>query len=149
MSPDRVIGRGGALPWRRPADLRRFKALTMGGTLVMGRRTFASIGRPLPGRDNVVLTARELEGVETVSDLDAALERGTGPLWIIGGARVFAAALDHSATDFVDLTHVPDPIPPDGSVLFPRLDPETWVAGQLAPSPEDPELWHQRFDRRS
>lgn len=149
MSPDRVIGRDGAIPWRRPADLKRFKRVTLGGTLIMGRLTFESIGRPLPGRDNVVVTRQSsLPGVEVSPSLQAALSRGSGPLFVIGGARLFAEALTHPAADEVDLTHVPDLVPVDDSVLFPRVDPERWIAEAPRPSEEDPELWHQRLLRR-
>lgn len=147
MSPQRVIGRDNAIPWRRPADLRRFKALTMGGTLIMGRLTWESIGRPLPGRDTVVVTqAPSFPGVEVVRSLAEALERGRGPAWVVGGARLFAEALEGRA-DFVDMSYVPDEVPVEGSVLFPRLDPEAWIAGPLHANEEDPELWHRRFFR--
>lgn len=147
MSPDRVIGRDNRIPWRRPADLKRFKQLTLGGTLIMGRLTFESIGRPLPGRRNlVVASARNLTGVEVFASLAQALAACRGPVWIIGGASLFAEALTGPA-DFVDLTHIPDTVPVEDSVLFPRLDPESWVAGPLKPNSEDPQLWHQRFYR--
>ncbi len=78
MTENRVIGRNNDLPWRLPADLRRFKALTMGHPLILGRKTFESIGRPLPGRRMIVLSRNPsyvVENVETVSSLEAALER--------------------------------------------------------------------------
>lgn len=147
MSPDRVIGRDNQIPWRRPADLRRFKTLTMGGTLIMGRLTWLSIGRPLPGRDTVVVTRTEsFPGVEVTPSLAEALTRGRGPAWVVGGARLFAEAVEGPA-DFVDMTYVPDLVPVEGSVLFPRLDPERWIAEPLSPNPDDAELWHRRFRR--
>ncbi len=89
-----VIGRANGLPWRLPDDLKRFKALTMGHALLMGRRTYDSIGRALPGRLNLVLTRNpgwRAPGCEPVSSLDAARKRaGDLTLFVIGGAEVFA-----------------------------------------------------------
>ena len=146
VSPDGVIGRDNRIPWHRSADLKRFKRQTVGGTVIMGRKTFESIGRPLPRRTNVVVTRSSLQNVLTASSLEKALALGDGPIWIIGGARLFEEALCGPAS-FVDLTHVPDPVPTEGAVFFPSLDPERWVAGHLLQNAEDPELWHQRFSR--
>lgn len=147
VSPDGVIGRDNRIPWRRPADLRRFKALTLGARVVMGRRTFESIGRPLPGRDNWVVTSRPaIEGVSVAPDLATALGEAEGPVFVIGGARLFAEAMAGPA-DFVDLTFVPDRVPVEGSVLMPPLDPHRWAAGRLVRNPEDPNLWHRRYHR--
>ncbi len=147
MAPGRVIGRDNRVPWHRPADLRRFKALTVGGTVVMGRNTHESIGRPLPGRTHVVVTSRgPIDGAATVSSLEQALALGDGALFVIGGAQIYAEALAQDLLDEIDLTHVPDRV--EGAVHFPRLDPERWVAGPLSRLPEDPELWIQRFRRR-
>jgi len=94
MADNGVIGRGNGLPWHLPDDLKRFKALTMGHALLMGRRTYDSIGRALPGRLNLVLTrnpAWRAPGCESVASLDAARERAAGlTLFVIGGAEVFA-----------------------------------------------------------
>jgi len=93
----RGIGRGNALPWRLPDDLRRFKALTLGHPVLMGRRTAESLGRALPGRDNLVLTRSgrvPFEGMQAVASLDEALARaGARPLFVIGGGEVYALAL--------------------------------------------------------
>lgn len=148
LNADRVIGRGGRIPWHRPADLRRFKRLTVGGTVVMGRRTFESIGRPLPDRDNVVVTRHSgWPGIIRVPSLAEGLRHGRGPAWVIGGAELYAEALEGPA-HFVDVTHVPDQVEVRGSVRFPFLDPERWVAGGLHRNDEDPQLWHQRYERR-
>ena len=94
MSDNGVIGRGNGLPWRLPDDLRRFKALTMGHALLMGRRTYDSIGRALPGRRNLVLTRNprwEAPGCERVDSIGSARERAAGEtLFVIGGAEVFS-----------------------------------------------------------
>jgi dihydrofolate reductase len=94
MADNGVIGRGGGLPWHLPDDLRRFKAITMGHALLMGRKTFDSIGRALPGRRNLVLTrnpAWRAPGCEAVASVDEARARAAGAtLFVIGGAEVFS-----------------------------------------------------------
>jgi dihydrofolate reductase len=96
MADNGVIGRGDGLPWHLPDDLKRFKALTMGHAMLMGRRTWDSIGRPLPGRRSLVLTRNAgwtASGAERVATLAEALERAGGaPLAVIGGAEVFSLA---------------------------------------------------------
>src|SRR6187402_3140555 len=94
MSDNGVIGRGNGLPWHLPDDLRRFKALTMGHVLLMGRRTHDSIGSALPGRRNLVLTRDprwQAAGCERVGSIESARERAAGAtLFVIGGAEVFS-----------------------------------------------------------
>ncbi len=120
-----VIGRGNALPWRLPPDLAHFKRTTMGGTLVMGRRTWQSIGRALPGRRSVVVTrdpSFRAEGADVVASLDAALAL-PGPLFVVGGAELFAAALprvDRAVVTEIDRDY-------DGDTFFAPLDPREWV----------------------
>ena len=95
-----VIGLDGKMPWHLPADLRHFKRITMGHPIVMGRKTFAAIGRPLPGRHNIVLTrspAWQAEGVSVAADLPAALAMADasalpGPVMVIGGGEIYAQA---------------------------------------------------------
>ena len=97
VARDRALGSAGKLPWHIPEDLRRFKALTLGHPIIMGRRTFASLSRPLPGRTNIVLsrTAEARDGWVIVRSLAAALEHAKGdPLpFIIGGGEIYALAL--------------------------------------------------------
>ncbi|MCJ7839178.1 MAG: dihydrofolate reductase [Burkholderiales bacterium] len=98
LAANRVIGNNNKLPWHLPADLKRFKSLTMGHPLVMGRKTFESIGRPLPGRRNLVVTRNHgysAPGCEIVHSLDEALEacRGTTTIFIIGGAQLYRESL--------------------------------------------------------
>jgi dihydrofolate reductase len=125
-----VIGRDGDLPWRLPADLRFFKHVTMGHHLIMGRKTWDSIGRPLPGRTLVVLTrnpALALPGVRVVHDLPAALAvaraAGDREAFVIGGADVFARALP--LADRLYLTRVHAAV--EGDVGFPAFDDRAWV----------------------
>ena len=103
-----TIGRDGALPWRIPADLRRFKALTMGKPMIMGRKTFDSLGAPLPGRRHIVLTRQSgwtAQGAEVAHSAEEALElAGPGEVAVIGGAEVCRLLLP--ATTRVELTEV-------------------------------------------
>lgn len=122
-----TIGRDGALPWHLPEDLRRFKAITMGAPVVMGRRTFESIGRPLPGRHNIVVSrnpAWRADGVTPVRDLPAALAAaGDAPqALIIGGAALYAEALPLAQRIYRTRVHAVV----DGDVSFPPLDARDW-----------------------
>ena len=96
QSANGVIGRDGTLPWHLPEDLKLFRSLTTGTTVLMGRRTWESLPprfRPLPGRRNLVLSRTPQEGVETFPDLPQALAAAAGDVWVIGGAAVYRAAL--------------------------------------------------------
>jgi len=117
-----VIGRDNGLAWHLSSDLKRFKALTMGKPMLMGRRTWASIGRPLPGRRTLVLTRDpgfRAEGAEIVHDWDAAVAAAAAPeLMVVGGAEIYALALPHA--DRLHLTEVE--AEPEGDVRFPAYD---------------------------
>jgi dihydrofolate reductase len=123
-----VIGAEGGLPWRIPEDMARFKTLTMGQTLVMGRATFESIGRPLPGRSTIVLTRDHdwsAHGVVTADTLDRALDVAAGigaDVAIVGGAEVYRSAL--GSADRMELTEVDSE--PDGDTWFPAVDWSRW-----------------------
>jgi dihydrofolate reductase len=124
-----VIGRDGDMPWHISADLKYFKATTMGKPIVMGRRTFESIGKALPGRPNIVVTGSAgfaAEGVEVASDLEQALSiaarHGTDEIMVIGGGQIYAAALPHA--DRLYLTEVHMDV--EGDVSFPAFDPSRW-----------------------
>ncbi len=99
QSANGVIGRDGALPWHLPEDMKHFRALTAGATVLMGRRTWESLPprfRPLPGRRNLVLSRTRQDGVETFTDLPPALPPPSGDAWVIGGAAVDRAALPYA-----------------------------------------------------
>ncbi len=123
-----VIGRDGGLPWRLPEDLARFKRLTMGHVLVMGRRTYDSIGRPLPGRTTIVVTRQpgwSADGVEVAAGLDDALSRAAAndqEVFVVGGSQVYAAALP--VAHRLALTLVDDCL--DGDTYFPDVDWSRW-----------------------
>ena len=126
-----VIGRDNAMPWHLPADLKRFKAITVGKPVVMGRKTFESIGKPLPGRHNIVLTRQAdwtADGVTVVPNLAEAVAaagldpRTRGDLMIIGGAEIYALALPVATR--IELTEVD--AEPEGDTLMPAFDPARW-----------------------
>jgi dihydrofolate reductase len=134
QSTSGVIGRGGDIPWRVPEDLARFKQVTMGHTVVMGRRTWDSLptrARPLPGRRNVVLSRQTdftVDGAEVVGSLQAALANSkTAPeTWVIGGAQIYLLALPRATR--CEVTEVNIDLPRnDHDVLAPVLD-GTWLA---------------------
>lgn len=126
LSSNWVIGRDNDLPWRLPQDLQRFKALTMGKAIMMGRRTFESIGRALPGRENLVVTrnrAFEAPGCRVFADIDAALAAAADcDLMVIGGAQIYAQTI--SMAQRLHLTWVDAEI--DGDAMFPQFDDEQW-----------------------
>lgn len=131
MDRNRAIGRDNDLPWRLPNDLRRFKALTLGKPVLMGRRTAESLGRALPGRRNLVLTRGgqvPFEGMEAVATVDEALQaaRGTGAdeLCVIGGAQVYALLLPRA--DAMHLTLV-DAAVEGADTFFPAFGAGDWV----------------------
>ena len=148
ITQDRVIGVDGKLPWHYSADLKRFKRLTLGATIIMGRGTWESIGaKPLAGRRNVVITRSVLDDVQCYTTIPAALATCTGDVWFIGGGQLYAAALEYC--DFIDVTQVPDKISAGNTVFFPELDPSVWQAEPMTPLAEDPRLGHGRYYRRS
>ncbi len=127
-----VIGRDNALPWRLPGDLGYFKRVTMGKPIVMGRKTFASIGRPLPGRSNIVVSRDpgfRAPGCRTVASLQAALElaselagEGAGEVLVIGGSQVYAATLPSAQRLYLTEVHAQI----EGDAFFPPVDWSQW-----------------------
>ncbi|MEP9364677.1 dihydrofolate reductase [Nocardioides sp. CN2-186] len=124
-----VIGNGPDIPWRIPGEQRLFKELTMGHVLVMGRTTYESIGRPLPGRTTIVLTrdpAWSAEGALVARSFDDALAQAAtlpGDVMVVGGAQVYAAALPVATEQVISEI----PLSPDGDVLYPAYDLADWV----------------------
>jgi dihydrofolate reductase len=126
-SDNDVIGRDNALPWHLPADLAYFKRVTMGKPVLMGRRTYESIGKPLPGRRNLVLSRREYQtaGIERVASVQEACERvaGAPEMMVIGGAEVFRLALP--LMNFIHLTRVHCHIEGGDTFMF-GIPPAEW-----------------------
>lgn len=127
MDRVRAIGRGDALPWHLPADLRRFKGLTLGGTVLMGRRTAQAIGRALPGRENLVLTRSgraPYPGQRAVASLaQARVLAGEAPLFVAGGGEVYALALPEATAMHLTLV---DTVVEGADAFFPPWDPGVW-----------------------
>ncbi|MCC2110709.1 MAG: dihydrofolate reductase [Hyphomicrobiales bacterium] len=140
-----VIGRDGQMPWRLSSDLKYFRRLTMGKPVVMGRKTFQSIGKPLDGRDNIVVTrdpSFSADGVTVVHSTDEALDeafalaekRGVDEIMVIGGGAIYAAVFDRADRLYVTEVHAT----PEGDTWFPDFDRRYWV-----------EVSRQRFDAGS
>jgi dihydrofolate reductase len=140
-----AIGSGGGLPWRLPTDLKRFRKLTLGKPVVMGRKTYDSIGKPLDGRDNIVLTRRRAfkpDGVHVVRTVAEALslgealaaQRGARELMVIGGAEVFRAALPSADRMYLTLVHAAPP----ADTFFPQLQADAWRQTAREPMPRGP-----------
>lgn len=139
MSENRVIGQHGQLPWRLSSDLRRFKRLTMGHHLIMGRKTWESIQRPLPGRISLVLTRHpgyQAPGAQVLPDLPSALRAADGDdeVFVIGGGQIYRQSLP--VVDRIYMTVVHAHV--DGDATFPELDAPTWyVAERSTRHPSD------------
>lgn len=133
LSQNRVIGRDNAMPWHLPEDLRHFKAITLGKPVVMGRKTFESIGRPLPGRTNIVITRRadwHHDGVTTCPTVSQALEAAeaaarrdaAAEIMVIGGAQIYARTINRARRLY--LTEIATAL--EGDAFFPPLDRHQW-----------------------
>ena len=137
-----VIGADGDLPWHLPEDFAHFKSLTMGHPMIMGRATFDSIGRALPGRTTIVVTRNPdwtAEGVEVAANLEAALERAREldeDIFIVGGAQIYEQALAADLVDLLCITRVA--ASPEGDVRFPAVDWERWSPVVRIPHGGDP-----------
>jgi len=130
MDEKRGIGKDGKLPWRLSSDLKRFRELTMGHHMIVGRKTFESIGKPLPGRQTIVVTHNagfKADGCLVAGSVQAALalaqERGEPEVFVIGGAEIYAQVID--VADRVYLTQVHAEV--DADTFFPELKPDTWT----------------------
>jgi dihydrofolate reductase len=126
-STNNVIGNDGELPWRLSDDLKRFKAVTMGKPIVMGRKTFESIGRPLPGRQNIVISRQDgfaADGCDVVQSIEQAVEVAgvVEEIMVIGGSQIYAAFLP--LADRIYLTRVHAEV--EGDAFFPSIDESKW-----------------------
>ncbi len=139
MAKNRTIGINNTLPWRCPEDLKHFKSLTMGHHMIMGRKTFDSIGKPLPGRTTVVVTRNQklkIEGCIVTHSLDEAIQAcaGDNEIFIVGGAELYALALP--LTDRLYLTEIQQDVP--GDAHFPALNSAEWQ--EISREPRSQEL---------
>lgn len=142
MSTNRVIGKDNQIPWYLPADLRFFKRTTLGHHVIMGRKNYESIGKPLPGRTNVVITRDPFylsTGCLIVHSVEEALalahDQGDDEAFVIGGGEIYRLAMDY--VDRIYLTHV-DVVIDDGDVFFPEIMPNDWriVSEEFHPADE-------------
>lgn len=156
---NRVIGHDNDLPWRLPGDMKHFKAVTMGKPIIMGRKTYESIGKPLPGRTNIVVTRNDhwqADGVSVFRNIEDAIaaakliatKDGADEVSIIGGAEIYTQALDY--TDVIHLTEVAGEVA--GDTLFPALDADAWVVTERRKFDDHPDATHKaeyvRLERR-
>ena len=150
VSPEGVIGVDGGIPWHYSADMKRFKRITTGSTVIMGRRTWESLPvKPLKDRRNIVIASRDVEGAECYRDVAAAVASTTGDVWFIGGAHIYEEAMGHA--DLIDLTYVPDHVETEGAesaVRFPDIDEAVWEPGPRERAPDDDRLERQIYRRR-
>jgi len=140
LARNRAIGIRGRLPWRLPEDLRRFKSLTLGHPVIMGRKTYEAVGKPLPGRDNIIITRAldyDAHGCRVVHTLAAALGAAAGAdeLFVIGGAEIYAASLPLAQRLY--LTEIDADF--EGDTFFPEFDRSAWrVVSRQARSADGP-----------
>jgi dihydrofolate reductase len=141
-----VIGRDGDIPWRIPEDMRHFREVTTGSSVVMGRRTYESIGRPLPRRTNIVVTRTpgwSAEGVTVAASVDEALvaARGAaGDVMVIGGAQIYRAVMDLADVQVITEVHQS----PEGDTFYPSFDRSQWVETRREPHDGYDFVWLER-----
>ena len=145
MTRQSVIGRKGRLPWHIPEDLRLFRELTTGQTVIMGRETFISIGHPLPERRNIVVTRtlREIAGVEICRSFSEALKKGTADgkkIFVIGGRRIYRHALP--IADAMVVSWIREDYA--GDTFFPESDLETWSVEKVEEHAEFTRVWYKK-----
>jgi dihydrofolate reductase len=153
LAENRVIGLDNQMPWHLPADLKHFKAMTLGKPIIMGRKTWDSLGRPLPGRLNLVVSRQpdlRLDGAEAFTSLDAALvraeqwarEQGVDELMLIGGAQLYGQALSQAQRLY--LTRIE--ADPEGDAFFPAFDEAEWKRTDCQAHPAQGEAPAYRFE---
>ena len=157
MASNRVIGLNNQMPWHLSADLKKFKKITMGSPIIMGRKTYESIGRPLPSRTNIIISRNpdyRQDGCLVVNTIESALEKGcvsAGELFVIGGSDLYSATLPMADTLYLTLINKTFA----GDTFFPELDEQAWAEVQREDINDDPDagfsysfLKLERIDRR-
>lgn len=159
LAENRVIGIDNSMPWHLPGDFKYFKATTLGKPIIMGRKTWDSLGRPLPGRLNLVVSRQPgltLPGAEVFASLEAAVQRaeqwareqGVEELMLIGGAQLYGQALEKGLVSRMYLTRVE--LAPPGDAWFPAFEPAQWMLASTARQVEEGkpvyhfEVWDKR-----
>lgn len=146
MSRNLVIGKNNQIPWHIPADFKRVKTLTTGNTIIMGRKTYDSIGKPLPNRTNIVLSRQsdfKADGVIVVPSLEEALSQSQGMAFIFGGSALYQMTLDRA--DQLFLTLIDQDI--EGDTFFPQWNREDWIITQQSQHQHD-NLSYQFIDMK-
>lgn len=140
MSENRVIGRDGELPWHLPADLKHFQQTTMGHPVIMGRRTFESLGRPLPRRANIIVTRNsdyEVDDAIVVRSLEEAIQAAddddSEEIFILGGEEIFRQAMPRAQRMYLTIVHAEV----DGDVMFPEFNANEWRTIERCQHPAD------------
>jgi len=140
MTTHRVIGLNNRMPWHLPADLKRFRKITMGYPILMGRKTFESIGKPLPGRTNIVISRNpeyRQAGCLVFNDLEKAIKAGcgmAGEIFVIGGSDLYQATLPLAGT--LHITEIKKDFP--GDTFFPEINPGDWIETEREDVRDDP-----------
>ena len=146
VSPEGIIGKDNTIPWHYSADLKRFKRLTTGNTIIMGRKTWESLPiKPLPNRRNIVITRSSIKDIECFQSIDDALQTCKGDVWFIGGAGIYQEAMQKA--DIIDMTLVPDSVSGEDCIYFPTID-KSWIEGDTNVLEDDPKLRHKIYTRR-
>ena len=146
VSPEGIIGKDYTIPWHYSADLKRFKRLTTGNTIIMGRKTWESLPiKPLPNRRNIVITRSSIKDIECFQSIDDALQTCEGDVWFIGGAGIYQEAMQKA--DIIDMTLVPDNVNGEDCIYFPKID-KSWIEGDTKTLEDDPKLRHKIYTRR-
>jgi dihydrofolate reductase len=138
MARNRVIGQGGQLPWKLSADLQRFKRLTMGHPIIMGRKTYESIGKPLPGRRSIVISRNpnyRPEGAETVTSVEEAIQRAevSDETFVIGGGEIYSLVLPRANRLYITAVDTES----EGDTFFPVIDEQQWQLVEESSHPAD------------
>ena len=145
-SPEGIIGKDNTIPWHYSEDLKRFKRLTIGKTVIMGRNTWESLPiKPLPERRNIVITRSLIKNVECFKSINEALKTCKGDIWFIGGAGIYEEAMD--LADCIDMTLVPDNINGNNCIYFPKVGNE-WKENDEKLLEKGSKLLHKIYTRR-
>ncbi|MEE9446775.1 MAG: dihydrofolate reductase [Arenicellales bacterium] len=148
MNKDRIIGLNNAIPWHYSEDFKRFKRVTLNSTIIMGRKTWESLGKKaLPKRRNIVISRSKVADIESYTSINEALNQieADEPIWFIGGGQIYQAALGYC--NLLDITTVSDDVETTDAIFFPEIDADIWQAQPSEPLTADPRLSVQRFTR--
>jgi len=147
VSPSGVIGSNGKIPWYYPGELKYFRAMTINKTIIMGRKTYESIGKPLPDRRNIVVTSGDIAGVECAGNLNKAIDsvKNKKDIWFVGGGDIYLQAMDLCEEMWISI--VPNKIEvkdEDNVVRFPFVNPNEWIHTILPEGNVDDKIdkWH-------